>query len=203
MLLTKDLSLSGFKTSQTAITASRNCRCVVGGLSISWIWIAIFIPDIPVPCVEEHFLGPAKSYCKRFPLPMARGFASAPTGKLVGSWGSQKWIARSCSWSDWRPYHDELHHIAICLLHTSINIYIPFTPANSNPTITVIQFEAGHVREDTVPTVTKVPTRCWRCSLVSLGHWAGLREGYPAFKSRRLMVSDRNSTSNTTIELHS
>ena len=30
--------------------------------------------------------------------------------------------------------------------------------------------------------------RCRRCSFVSLGHLAGLREGYPAFRTRWLMV---------------
>ena len=42
MLLTKELSLSGLKAYQATITASRNCCCVVGGLSISRIWIAIW-----------------------------------------------------------------------------------------------------------------------------------------------------------------
>ena len=42
MLLTTELSLSGLKAYQATITASRNCCCVVGGLSISRIWIAIW-----------------------------------------------------------------------------------------------------------------------------------------------------------------
>ena len=72
-------------------------------------------------------------------VPRARDFAWTPVGKLAGSWGPQQWLALSLApEGNGAPYYDGWHHIAICLLHTSINISPPFTPENSNPTPIVI-----------------------------------------------------------------
>ena len=163
MLLTKALSLSGPRASQTAITAPRNYCCVAGRLSISRIWIAIlsqiclmwFIPGLLAgqsmtltswfsrkvivdrALCEGTLSWTSTKLLRKVPLAQGKRFCLSTRRSTYCFMGTSTMTSSLLPPSDRRPtpcWMAPHGH----LLHTSINIYLPFTPANSKPTIIVI-----------------------------------------------------------------
>ena len=167
MLLTKDLSLSSRRASQAANTATHNCWCVVGGLTMSRICIAIWSQRCAIRFISWLLSGQSmtstscfsrkdivvRAWCgetlswtdtkplRKVRLIQSKKFIWESVGKLSGSWALNNYQLTQVPKVKGVPYYEGWRHIAICLLHTSINTSLPL-----------------------------------------------LQEGYPKVKSRRLMV---------------
>ena len=108
------------RTTKACCTVTRNCAAVFGGLSMSWIWTAIWSqivlwssdfsmanPWLPRPgsvgnpwllglCGTEHYLEPEQIGSRRWLLRCVRHFVAAHVFILAGSWCSPAQPADFC-----------------------------------------------------------------------------------------------------------
>ena len=208
ILLTKDLSLSGLRTSQEAIAASCNCYCVVGVLSISRIWISIWSQICSVEFISGLFAGQSMTYTSLFSIKVIveAGHSLYPGQDILPEPPSVNLPVHGGLNNDWHALAAEVkapHTMMDCITLTSVccctqaSIYL--SPSRLRTRIRPsLRYSLKRDSSEKTQCLQwrRSQSRCRRahcrrrrrCSLVSLRHLAGMWEGYPAIKSRRLMV---------------
>ena len=160
-LLTKDLCLKGLRESQASITASCNCCCFVGGLSISRIWIAIWSQIYSIgffgagqsmtstswfsnkshsgPCLVWRSITLNQHNVISKGAPCA-GQDILPEHPLVNQFTGPSTMTGSLLSPKWKEPHTMMDGTTLPSVFAHKHQYIshPHAPANSNPSITAI-----------------------------------------------------------------